>query len=143
MGCSCHRREFNCIKVLPLFLSPPVQNILTCWTLWKHRNHCVFDSAVANMGSVLLPYEVEAQLWATTGAKGICLLTDPSLSVQVAYRLLQRKKHECNLRSFGVGCVLGALYPLFLLSYNDTQLSYVFEKKTHDYMSGATSFGFE
>ena len=51
--------------------------------------------------------------------------------------------HECNLRSFGVGGVLGALYPLFLLSYNDTQLSYVFEKKTHDYMSGATSFWFE
>jgi len=48
--------------------------ILGAWTLWKHRNSCVFYGAAPNLQSALLAFQDEAFLWQSAGAKGLAAL---------------------------------------------------------------------
>ena len=42
--------------------------ILGAWTLWNHRNKCVFDGASPNLGRALLLTGEELQSWGLAGA---------------------------------------------------------------------------
>lgn len=45
--------------------------ILGSWTLWKHRNACVFDGSAPNLRRALQAFIDEAHLWQVAGAKGL------------------------------------------------------------------------
>ena len=45
--------------------------ILCSWTLWNHRNRCVFDGISPNSTNVIKVVKEELQIWATAGARGI------------------------------------------------------------------------
>jgi hypothetical protein len=45
--------------------------ILGAWTIWNHRNKCVFDGINPNMAEALILLEEERQLWMTLGAQGL------------------------------------------------------------------------
>ncbi|WVZ77160.1 hypothetical protein U9M48_025058, partial [Paspalum notatum var. saurae] len=49
--------------------------ILGGWTLWKHRNTCVFEGVVPSMARVLLLAMEETHLCILAGARGLSLLT--------------------------------------------------------------------
>ncbi|WVZ93177.1 LOW QUALITY PROTEIN: hypothetical protein U9M48_039179, partial [Paspalum notatum var. saurae] len=87
------RKDFNSIV------------ILGSWSLWKHRNSCVFYGASPSLDRVLLLAKEKALFWSLAGARGISSLTS-----------LQQGEG-------GGGCT-GALFPPFFLL-----LSCVFEKK--------------
>jgi len=57
--------------------------ILGAWTLWKHRNACVFDGAAPNLQQALHSYKDESQLWKFSGAKGLAAL-DPGRAIAQA-----------------------------------------------------------
>lgn len=43
--------------------------MLVAWTLWNHRNWCVFDGSRPNMQALFREITEEARNWATAGAK--------------------------------------------------------------------------
>jgi hypothetical protein len=49
--------------------------ILGAWSIWRHRNDCVFNGAVPNVDSVLYLAKEEAGWWSAAGAKGISLIS--------------------------------------------------------------------
>jgi hypothetical protein len=49
--------------------------ILGAWTIWIHRNGCVFDGAAPNLGRALIAACEERCLWSTAGARGLSFLT--------------------------------------------------------------------
>jgi hypothetical protein len=51
--------------------------ILGAWTLWTHRNRCVFDGAAPDIARALTNAGEERKLWSLAGARGISLLTAP------------------------------------------------------------------
>jgi hypothetical protein len=48
--------------------------ILGAWTLWKHRNRCVFDGGAPSMAATLTQDEEERKRWELAGARGITYL---------------------------------------------------------------------
>jgi hypothetical protein len=50
--------------------------ILGAWTLWRHRNDCVFNGASSSFAVVLTMVGDEARAWCLAGAKGLPLLVD-------------------------------------------------------------------
>uniref|UniRef100_A0A0A9CGX0 Reverse transcriptase zinc-binding domain-containing protein n=1 Tax=Arundo donax TaxID=35708 RepID=A0A0A9CGX0_ARUDO len=52
--------------------------ILGAWTLWTHRNRCVFDGAAPSIAGALVIAEEEQRLWSMAGARGLSLLTAPT-----------------------------------------------------------------
>ena len=48
--------------------------ILGAWTLWNHRNRCVFDGATPSLGGVLGFVLEESRLRAVAGARGLSFL---------------------------------------------------------------------
>ena len=48
---------------------------LGAWTIWRHRNDCVFNGATPRLDTALLLAKEEAELWCLAGAKGLSLLT--------------------------------------------------------------------
>jgi hypothetical protein len=48
--------------------------ILGAWTLWTHRNKCIFDGAAPNVVGALAIAEDERRSWSLTGARGLSLL---------------------------------------------------------------------
>lgn len=49
--------------------------ILGAWSIWRHRNDCVFNGASPNVNMALTLAREEAYMWSLAGAKGISLLT--------------------------------------------------------------------
>jgi hypothetical protein len=45
--------------------------ILGAWTLWQHRNRCVFDGIVPSLVATISQAEEEKRAWELAGAKGI------------------------------------------------------------------------
>ena len=48
--------------------------ILGAWTLWTHRNKCVFDGAVPNISGALPVAVDEGMAWSLAAARGLSLL---------------------------------------------------------------------
>ena len=48
--------------------------ILGAWTIWKHRNTCVFDGVAPNLQQAVQAFKDEVQAWLCTGAKGLSTL---------------------------------------------------------------------
>ena len=53
---------------------------LGAWTIWRHRNDCVFNGATSRLDTALLLTKEEAELWCLAGAKGLSLLTARGVS---------------------------------------------------------------
>jgi hypothetical protein len=51
--------------------------ILRAWTIWNHRNQCVFDGANPHMAEALIEVSQERQLWTMAGVRGLSYLTPP------------------------------------------------------------------
>jgi hypothetical protein len=51
--------------------------ILDAWTIWNHRNKCVFDGRTPSLSSILASADKERSRWETAGAKGLCSLAAP------------------------------------------------------------------
>jgi hypothetical protein len=49
--------------------------ILGAWTIWNHRNGCVFNGATPNLAGVLIITGEERRLWSMAGARGLSFLT--------------------------------------------------------------------
>jgi hypothetical protein len=49
--------------------------ILGAWTIWNHRNGCVFDGAAPNLVGALIAAGKERCLWSMAGALGLSFLT--------------------------------------------------------------------
>jgi len=49
--------------------------ILGAWTIWNHRNGCVFDGAAPNLVRALMAAGEERHLWSTAGARGLSFLS--------------------------------------------------------------------
>jgi len=45
--------------------------ILVAWSLWNHRNRCVFDGVQPNLSEVLSSIREELHLWGFAGARGL------------------------------------------------------------------------
>ena len=48
--------------------------ILGAWTLWRHRNSCVFDGAAPSVAGALAVAEDDRRSWSLVGARGLSLL---------------------------------------------------------------------
>jgi len=48
--------------------------ILGAWTIWIHRNTCVFDGSPPNLQVTIQAFKDEANLWQFAGAKGLTTL---------------------------------------------------------------------
>jgi hypothetical protein len=53
--------------------------ILGAWTIWNHRNKCVFEGANSNMVESLILLGEERHLWMLAGVRGLSHLTAPLL----------------------------------------------------------------
>jgi hypothetical protein len=51
--------------------------VLGAWTLWNHRNRCIFYGITPNLGGALTLSEEERQLWNLAGTKGLSSLAAP------------------------------------------------------------------
>ena len=47
--------------------------ILGAWTIWRHRNDCVFNGASPRVDTALILAKEDAQLWSMAGARGLPL----------------------------------------------------------------------
>jgi hypothetical protein len=56
--------------------------ILGAWTLWRHRNDCVFNGVSPRLSTTLAMAREEAWAWCMIGAKGLSLLTASDLVVE-------------------------------------------------------------
>jgi hypothetical protein len=55
--------------------------ILGFWTLWNHRNGCVFEMLTPDVASAIRKAEEELELWEMAGANSLSLLTAPILGI--------------------------------------------------------------
>ena len=45
--------------------------ILGAWSIWKHRNSCVFDGVTPNLPCVVATIQEEMHQWSVAGARGV------------------------------------------------------------------------
>jgi hypothetical protein len=58
---------------------------LGAWTLWKHRNRCVFDGIGPNLPAALAQAGEERRMWELAGAKAISALSAALPGGQITY----------------------------------------------------------
>jgi hypothetical protein len=81
--------------------------ILGAWTVWTHRNRCVFNGAAPDIARTLIVAKEERKLWSLARAWGISLLTAPIQKVKILVLLLValRNRHVhayiLRIREFG------------------------------------------
>ncbi|TVU11748.1 hypothetical protein EJB05_45350, partial [Eragrostis curvula] len=68
--------------------------IMGAWTLWKHRNVCVFNGASPNLSAALSMAGEEIQWWEMAGARALSLLTDREENFGRAMILSCRKSQK-------------------------------------------------
>ena len=51
--------------------------LLAAWSLWRHRNACIFDNARPSTTLLLQAIKDDARIWASAGAKDIANLMPP------------------------------------------------------------------
>jgi hypothetical protein len=49
--------------------------ILGAWTLWQHRNECLFDGEAPSLSTALTMAGEDLWYWSVAGAKGLSMLT--------------------------------------------------------------------
>jgi hypothetical protein len=64
--------------------------ILGAWTLWKHRNRCVFDGILPSLAATISQAEEGKRTWELAGAKGISFLV---AQLHVNQKILLVKHH--------------------------------------------------
>jgi hypothetical protein len=52
--------------------------ILGAWTIWNHRNRCVFDGASPSMVKILIQAGEDQRQWMIAGARELSHLVAPS-----------------------------------------------------------------
>jgi hypothetical protein len=57
-------------------------SVLGAWTLWRHRNDCVFNGVSPRLSTALAMAREEAWAWCMAGARGLSLLTASDLPVE-------------------------------------------------------------
>jgi hypothetical protein len=70
--------------------------ILGAWTLWKHRNRCVFDGIAPSSAACLAHVDEERRMWELVRAKGISFLMAHSQLSRGSFSL--KNGCRCNLR---------------------------------------------
>lgn len=55
--------------------------ILGAWTLWKHRNSCVFDKKSPNIEEAIRKAGQEKDMWSRAGARDLSLPSQPPFLV--------------------------------------------------------------
>jgi hypothetical protein len=53
--------------------------ILGSWTIWNHRNRCIFEKEAPSLTRALVMAREERKLWVLAGVKGLNFLTAPLL----------------------------------------------------------------
>ena len=90
---------------------------LGAWTIWRHRNDCVFNGATPRRDTSLLLAKEEVELWCLAGAKGLSLLTakggllgavcfGPVISFKISRWSVYQVFRRCV-------CVFGSMYDSF------------------------------
>jgi hypothetical protein len=93
--------------------------ILGAWTIWNHRNKCVFEGASPNMVESLILLGEERRLWMLAGARGLSHLTAPSQEAKCGVWSLCCfvKRREFSLVPKCV-CVVMGLFTLWFNLFN-------------------------
>ena len=56
--------------IFPLRTGGPMR-VRGAWSIWKHRNSCVFDGVTPNLPSVVATIQEEMHQWSVAGAQGV------------------------------------------------------------------------
>lgn len=49
--------------------------ILVCWSIWRHRNDCVFNNVTPSLAAVFAMVKDESHFWSMAGARGLDLVS--------------------------------------------------------------------
>ncbi|KAE8792878.1 Soluble starch synthase 3, chloroplastic/amyloplastic [Hordeum vulgare] len=72
-----HESFFDSLQEATMSAPPSLCNgtasldIIMAWTLWKHKNACIFDNTTPSTAEVSKAVLVEARFWAMAGANGL------------------------------------------------------------------------
>lgn len=53
--------------------------VLGSWTIWTHRNGCVFEGLAPSLSRALLVSNEERRIWEMAGARGLSSLSLPNV----------------------------------------------------------------
>jgi len=64
---------FSCVIFLVQFLYRVTEkpHAFLTWSIWNHRNRCVFDGIQPSLNRILAAVKDELHLWSLAGARGV------------------------------------------------------------------------